>query len=47
MSQISNDNIRQSSKTVSSDDNIHSSPCMMGEKVGKLFMYMNSTFRHK
>jgi len=44
MSQISNDNIRQCSKTVFSDDNIRSSPCMVGEKVGNLSLYSSFTF---
>jgi hypothetical protein len=40
---IGNDNIHQCSKTISSDDNIHSSLCMVGDKVGNLFLYMSST----
>jgi hypothetical protein len=36
-SQSDNDNVCQSLKIVSSDDNIHSSPCMVGEKSGKPF----------
>jgi hypothetical protein len=31
--QISNDNVHQGLKTVSSDDNIHPPPCMVREKV--------------
>ncbi len=45
MSQISNDNIRQGSKIVFGDDNIHSSSCVVGEKVKNLFVYMNSTLQ--
>jgi hypothetical protein len=29
-------------KIVYGDDNIHSFPCMVEEKVGNLFLYMNS-----
>jgi hypothetical protein len=36
MSQISNDNVRQGSKIVSGDDNIHLSSCVVGEKVRNL-----------
>ncbi len=42
-SRINNDNIHQGPKTISSDDNIHSSPCMVGENVGNLFLYVSST----
>jgi len=33
----------QGSKIVFGDDNIHSSLCMVGEKVGNLFLYVSST----
>jgi len=36
MNQISNDNVRQGSKIVSGDDNIHLSLCVVGEKVRNL-----------
>jgi hypothetical protein len=42
-SRIDNDNICQSPKTIYVDDNIHPSPCMMGENVGNLSVYVNST----
>ncbi len=42
MSWIDNENVRQGSKTVFGDDNIHSSLCMVGEKVGNLSLYVNS-----
>jgi hypothetical protein len=32
MSQIGNDNVHQGSKTISSDDNIRLSSCVVGEK---------------
>jgi hypothetical protein len=44
-SQISNDNIRQGPKIISSDDYIHSSPFMAKEKMGNLFLYVSSTFQ--
>jgi len=46
MNQINNDNIRQGSKIVYGNDNIHSFMCMAGEKVGNLFLYMNSFLQH-
>jgi hypothetical protein len=42
MSRINNDNVHQGSKIVFGDDNIHSFSCMAGEKVGNLFLYVNS-----
>jgi hypothetical protein len=42
---INNDNIRHSLKIVFGDDNIYSSPCIAGEKVGNLPMYMSSTLQ--
>ncbi len=36
--------ISQGSKIVSSDDDIHLSPCMVGEKVGNFFLYVSSIF---
>jgi hypothetical protein len=45
MNQISNDNIHQGSKIVSSDEIIHSSPCMAAEKVGNFYLYVSSTFQ--
>jgi hypothetical protein len=42
MSWIHNDHVHQGSKTISGDDNIHSFLCMAGEKVGNLFLYVNS-----
>jgi len=44
--QISNDNIHQGPKIVSSDDNIHSSLFMAKEKMGNLSLYVSSTFQH-
>jgi len=41
---MTDDNIRQCLKTISNDDNIHSSLYMAREKVGNLFVYMSSTF---
>jgi hypothetical protein len=41
MSRISNDNVRQGSKIVSGDDNIHSSSCVAGENVKNLSLYVN------
>jgi hypothetical protein len=38
----SNDNICQGLKIVYGDDNIHSSLCMVGEKVGNLSLCVNS-----
>jgi hypothetical protein len=43
---INNDNVHQGSKIVFGDDNIHSFPCMAGEKVGNLSLYMNSILQH-
>jgi hypothetical protein len=40
-SRIGNDNVCQGSKIVSSDDNIHSSSCVAGEKVKNLSLYMS------
>jgi hypothetical protein len=45
MSRIGNDNVHPSPKIISSDDNIHSFLCMVGEKVGSLFLYVNSTLQ--
>jgi hypothetical protein len=42
-SRINNNNVRPSSKTISGNDNIHSSLCVAGEKVGNLFLYVGST----
>jgi hypothetical protein len=44
MSRIDNDNVRQGTKTVSNDDNIHSSLCVVGENVRNLSLYMSSIF---
>jgi hypothetical protein len=40
---ISNDNVYQGLKIVFGDDNIHSSLCMAREKLGNLYLYVNST----
>ncbi len=45
MSQISNDNICQGTKIVSSDDNIHLFSCVGGEKVRNLSLYVSSTLQ--
>ncbi len=45
INQIGNDNVCQGSKIIFGDDNIHSSSCVVGEKVINLFLYMSSTFR--
>jgi hypothetical protein len=37
MNRIDNDNVHQGLKNVFGDENIDSSPCMVGEKVGKPF----------
>ncbi len=42
MSQISNDNVHKGLKTIFSDDNILLALCMVGEKVGKFYLYMSS-----
>jgi hypothetical protein len=44
-SRIGNDNVCQGSKIASSDDNIHSFPYMVGEKVGNLSLYVSSTLQ--
>ncbi len=43
-SRIGNDNVRQSSKSIFGDDNIHSFLCVVGEKMRNLFLYVGSTF---
>jgi hypothetical protein len=43
--QINNDIIYKGTKTISSDDNVHSSLCVAREKVKNLFLYVNFTFR--
>jgi len=45
MSRIDNDNVRQGLKIVSSDNNIHPFPNMVGKKVGNLFLYVSSILR--
>jgi hypothetical protein len=45
MSWIDNENVRQGSKTIFGDDNIHSSLCMVGAKVGNFSLYVNFIFR--
>jgi hypothetical protein len=44
MSWIDNENIHQASKTIFGDDNIHSSLCVVGEKVGNLSLYVSFIF---
>ncbi len=44
MSWIDNDNVYQGLKTIYGDDNIHSSSCVVGEKVKNLSLYMSSIF---
>jgi hypothetical protein len=45
MSRIGNDNIHQGLKIVSSDDNIHSSMCVAGEKVRNFSLCISSTLQ--
>jgi hypothetical protein len=40
---INNDNVRQGSKIIYDDDNIHSSSYVAREKVRNLFLYMGFT----
>jgi hypothetical protein len=42
---INNDNVCQGLKIISSDENIHSSSCVVGEKVKNLSLYVSSTFQ--
>jgi hypothetical protein len=42
---ISNDNVHQGLKANSSDENIYSFLCMVGKKVGNLFLYVGSIFQ--
>jgi hypothetical protein len=42
MNRINNDNVRQGSKMVFGNDNIHSFPCMVREKAGNFFLYVSS-----
>jgi hypothetical protein len=41
---INNDNVRQGSKIIYDDDNIHLSSCVAREKVRNLSLYMGFTF---
>jgi hypothetical protein len=40
ISQIDNDNVRQGTKTIFNDDNIHSSSCVTREKVRNFSLCM-------